>query len=221
MSDPEGDGPPDLDAYDKDWWDASIKRLIWHADSKLKHRRWRGVWGGPAPGGAQAVDIVQTACEKLVSRKRRWDPETHPDLFLWLGDQVDSEISNLVRSVDNKRGERLVPTRDGEDWTEQPMDPRDQSAGPEDLALSNEVESRANEFALGFIDHLAGKTDLLDVVDAVLSADGRSKPADWAARLNVPVAEIYGRQKRLRRELEKYMATMSVPSPRKGGTTRA
>jgi len=55
----------------------------------------------------------------------------------------------------------------------------------------------------------------------VLGSDDESKPADWAERLNVPATEIYNRRKRLKLELEKYLATRSVSNPRKGGTTRA
>jgi DNA-directed RNA polymerase specialized sigma24 family protein len=221
MTDLEGDGArPELDAHPNAWWADSVKQLVWYAARKLQRRRWRGMLGGPVPGGNEAVDIVQAVCQKVLSGKRRWDPERHPDLLLYLKDQVDSEISNLVRSVDNTRVQRFPAVVD-DDGNERPTDPPDGRPSPQDLALTQELESKAEEFALGFIDHLAGKTDLLDTVGAVLESDDDSKPADWAQRLHVPATEIYNRKKRLQRELKDYMDKRSLPSPRKGGTTRA
>lgn len=221
MSDPEGDGVRALlDTYSDAWWKDTIKRLTFHASRKLERRRWRGVRGGPAPGGHQAVDIVQGICAKVISGRRRWNPSRHPELFVYLRDQVDSEISNLVNSLDNRRVERLVaPT--GDDGDEQAVDPLDGGPSPEDLVVSTQRESQAEEFALGFIDHLDGKTDLLETVGVILDSGDDAKPAAWADRLHVTAEEVYNRRKRLKRELKAYMAARVAAPPRKGGTTRA
>ena len=227
MSEPEIDLLAALEPYDETWWTATTERLLWHANNKIKARRWRGVRGGPAPKGVQPNDLVQTVFSKLMSGQRRWNPESHPDLLEWLTAQIDSEISNLVRSSEN-RVRRLVSEQLDDEGEERVLDPVDPDASPLDVMLATEIDKQGDQFVMDFIDHLSQKKDpkqrqmLLDMVEAIVDGNGDIKPADLAQRCNVPVTEIYNRKKQLQRELESFMATTtSGPGPRKGGTARA
>ena len=192
-------------------WDETTARLFRHADNKIRRLIWRGARRGHPPGGVQAGDLVQTVYEKLLSGTRNWNPEKHPDLFEYLKDQVDSEVSNLVRSGENRRlrSEASLPAGalEGSD------------APVPEAALAAEGERLSEEFFLGFLDFLKDEPDLQKVVEAIV--DGVGKPADIAHHLGVRFEEIYSRRKKLTRRLEEYRtARAAATAPSKGGDSR-
>lgn len=192
-------------------WEETAPRLLRHADNKIHRLIWRGTRGGNPPDGVQANDVVQTVLEKVLDGRRNWNPDKHPDLFEYLRDQVDSEISNLVQSLENRqlRPEASLPQDSAQIDT----------ATPEALALARERERQSEEFFLNFLDFLNGETDLQQVVEAIV--DGGPKPAEIAQQLGIRAEEVYSRRKRLARRLKEYQdERASAITPSKGGTRR-
>jgi DNA-directed RNA polymerase specialized sigma24 family protein len=192
-------------------WEETTARLLRHADNKIRRLLWRGSRDGHPPGGIQPGDIVQTVYEKVLSGTRNWNPDKHPDLFEYLRDQVDSEISNLVCSAENRRFRPEAAL---------PVGKLERGDVPEVPVLADENERQSEEFLLGFLDVLKHEPDLQKVVEAIV--DGVGKPGDIAQHLGVRVEEIYSRRKKLIRRLEDYRAGRAAAiTPSKGGTSRA
>ena len=182
-------------------WNESIPRLLRHAENKIQRRRWRGSFGGVPPGGIEAHDVVHTVIEKVLSGIRRWDPNSQPDLFGYLRAAVDSEISNLVRSYENRRlqSEGTVPASTFEQIDE---------STPESALLAKEREAQSDVFITGFLDSLNGEPNLQKLVMAFV--DGMTKRSEIAEHLGVSVEEIDSQRKKLRRRLEDYMVKGAI-----------
>lgn len=89
-----------------------VKRLTYHADCKLMRLRWRGLTirsGGAVPGGVEATDLAAQAIVDVIEGTRKWDPVKDPDLLRFLKGVVDSKVSNLVNSAENKASRRVPP----------------------------------------------------------------------------------------------------------------
>lgn len=196
---------------DEHHWEDTIPRLLSYAQNKIQRRKWMGKFGGDPPEGWQAEDVVQTVIEKVFSGIRYWDPEKHPVLFDFLRSQVDSEISNRVRSLANKklRTESVLP--------EGNFQPVDKSTLDESL-MAKEQEKEADILFWGFYDHLSDEPELQKVVEAI--ADGK-KRADMAQHLGVKVEVIDALKKRLGRRLKEFHASRTAPAIQEGGTARA
>jgi len=190
-------------------WEATSALLLRHAQNKIRRLTWRGSWGGVPPGGMQPEDIVHEVYEKVLAGTRKWEPAKQPDLFEYLRDQVDSEISNLVTSSENKRvcREGSLPSA---------LLERTDELSPEQILLAKERKRESDEFVLGFMEFLEGQPDLQQVVDAIVG--GIEKRAEIARHLHTSVEEIDLRRKRLKRRLEEYMSRPVAPSasPRGG-----
>ena len=154
---------------------------------------------------------VQTVFDKVYSGIRNWDPGRHPDLFDFLRSQVDSEISNRVRSYANKwiKTESALP--------EGAFNPTDEST-PDEILMAKEEEKLADEFFWGFFGSLSDEPELQKLPEAIV--DGM-KRADMARYLSVTVEKIDALKKRLSRRLRVYQDTRGNTAAQKGGTARA
>lgn len=200
-------------------WEETTARLLRHALNKIGRHRWRGERRGYPPAGIEAEDVVQTVYEKLRSGRRDWKFDTHPDLFLWLRDQVDSEISNLVRSAENRKTvrEETLPVAVAEADRTKNFDLLANSAAtPEEELLVAEDEKRNQEFFFGLLEFMDGEEDLQKVVQTIV--DGIRKPADIAQHLGVRADQIYACRKRLQRRLEEYRERRAALATERGGT---
>jgi hypothetical protein len=81
-------------------WDQTIQQLLY---CRMRGRTWRGRRDGALPGGREVEDIVSQAIEDVLSGQRAWDPTQHPDLFVHLQGIVDSRLSHLGASAENRR----------------------------------------------------------------------------------------------------------------------
>ena len=87
-------------------WNDLVDRLTLYAHCRFARLIWRGVpWhrGGSAPGAAQPSDIAADAIVSVINDERIWDREKYPDFFDFLKGVVDSRVSHLVRSVENRK----------------------------------------------------------------------------------------------------------------------
>jgi hypothetical protein len=206
MSEPSGEV---LRLLQEHPWADTVPRLLHYANSKLKRLRWLCEHSGTPPLGTDAKDVVQTVIEKLLDGRRAWDPTRQPDLVRHIMNIVDSEVNNLATSAENRRTSRT------------PLDPANESGEPvaedeptpEVILLSNEARARGDDYVLGFWSSLETDPELRDVVEAIIDLDDKATPAKIAARLCVPVEDVYGRRKRLQRRLEGYQAEYLAKHP--------
>ena len=204
-----------LGDYSDEWWGEAIDRLVRYADIKIKRRRWMGLLGGDPPGGKEGQDIVFTVLDKVHRGQRRWDPVANPQLFRFLTGQVDSEISNLVRSRPNKLTVRISAEGDAPEPHRYPSEGlEDAAAGPEETALEKESTGRFWAFA----NSLDDEPELQEVVLAVLQ--GAARRSEVAEALKVTEAEVDNRRKRLRRRWRDYQSRAPHSSRVKEGESR-
>lgn len=173
-----------------------LKRLTLHADRKLARLRWRGVQGGSPPAGIQGEDVATDAITSVIEGTRAWDPKAQPDLLKYLRSVVDSMVSKLVNSVDNRKMRRLGPP-----GTSDESSPAYEAAGrepdPAELAASREA---AEKFRGPIVEALKDD-ELAYQVFECLEAD-ITKPSDIAEYLGLSVGEVNNAQKRIRRKVE-------------------
>lgn len=193
-----------LEAHD---WEDTVPRLVKYARGEMGRRVWQGVFGGTAPGGKQAYDLVTTAVEKLFDGRRAWDPETQPDLFVHLQGIVDSDMGHLARSLGNKLTLRAMGRPVGsEDAVEDFPDPMDEFASstpsPEAVTLLREQEQLSEDFLLELDGSLQGEPELQRIVEAIV--DGAEKSAEIAEEAGITPKAVYNARKRLQRKLDEF-----------------
>jgi DNA-directed RNA polymerase specialized sigma24 family protein len=176
---------------------------------------------GHMPSGNEAADVVLEAIEDVLAGTRAWNPSTQPDLFAHLRSIVDSKLSHLVESKANRsiRSEATLSTKDDDEHlTTLVAQFPDSAPSPDQTVLQAEEEQLAEEFFWGFFEYLKDEPLLQKVSECIV--DGINKPAEIAARLEVPPKEVYNVRKRLQRRLAEYRAQWAQkPLPRKGGKT--
>ncbi len=149
--------------------------------------------------GQGVEDIVQDAIASLYGGdpKRRWDPAKHPDPMDHLRSFVNSRLSTLSRSYDNRKVRGVV-------------DP-DRHVGletPETLLVAKEDEAwlvRAKDLLLA---EILGDDLLVRLYD-LFENEEVEKPAELATRLGTTVDEVKNAKKRLRRAWERVLKMMT------------
>lgn len=183
-----------------------IQRLVAYALSKLKRRYWRGVYKGHVPGGVEAKDLVQEACSLLLSAERVWDPEKQPDLYLHLKNIIDSLISHLVNSAENKRSRSASDIADiSQEKDYEDVFSKDESEEPPPQITQIE-ENECYEFLWGLREFVEEDPLLQKMVDAYI--EGFFEPAELAEYCGAKTKEIYNAKKRLMRRYSEYSFKM-------------
>jgi hypothetical protein len=182
-----------------------LERLTCHAHCKIVHLRWRGFTlkkGGAAPGGIEPQDVAAQVIVDVIDGTRRYDPLTHPDLLRFLKGVVDSQVSNLVRSAENRKTCRFpAPAEaDGEPCEYEVRDPWPDPADVIADEESMELFRKAIRAAVGD-DPLA--LEVLRCLDAEIT-----KPSEMVEVLGRDVHEINNAQKRLRNKVSKAIKKM-------------
>lgn len=175
-------------------WDDIGKRLLLYTARKMRGKTWMGVRGGDPTGAYEAQDYVDKVIEKLLTGERNWDPKKDSNLFQWLTAQIDSEISNALTSLRNKRA---APAS----WAAEQPD----NQTPESLYLEKEQQKEAEEILLGFYEFLEDEPDLQEVVGACI-LEGITKRSEVIEHCGIKSSEYDSRRKRLARRFEAYKA---------------
>jgi hypothetical protein len=156
---------------------------------------WRGVLGGPIPGGHEALDFVHDAVYRLISGAFTWNPES-VNLFLFLAGVIRSDLSKLARSPENTRCTLLHPEKHSTLACEKP-DP----SGVNGVNRWDEWEIRSDRI----LSYLSDDQLIYQLSKAILETDESTvAPRQLAKRLGVTTKDIYNAKKRLRRRLERY-----------------
>lgn len=189
-----------------DEWRELVERLTLHADNRLRCRTWRGdrlADGDGVPGGFRAEDFAQEAVLDVLQGRRAYDPVTRPDFLAFLCDVVDSKISHLSMSKEN-RVTRRVSSANDDDSELQVSDGRTEPAttlcNEEDLArLRGEVRAELD------LDPIASRI-------VTCCEDGMKRPAEIADVLGIDVKDVYNGNKRLTRIFEQARQRLAARS---------
>jgi DNA-directed RNA polymerase specialized sigma24 family protein len=155
--------------------------------------------------GQGIEDLVQDAMLSLYDgdAKRSWDPATTPDSMEHLKSFVNSRLSTLARSYDNRN-------------VKQGIDPDAHGApeNPESLVLKKAGQDEEDAWWVRAKDLLVTEIlgdDLVARLHDLMEKEEIDKPAELSTRLGVSVQEIKNAKKRFRRAWEKVMAAMKFP----------
>lgn len=195
-----------LDLIEQHPWDETIPRLVLHASRKMKKLFWQGIFGGPAPRGQEAKDLVMDCIITVIEGERSWDPAGYPDLYLFLKSVLDSKINHLAEGWENRHffSEAALSGREGESG-ERPAFLNTiacQNPGPEALLLLKEREQLGERFIWAFYEELNECPMLQKMLECVL--EGCFKRAEIAERMGVPVKEFDNLKKQIRRRLKSF-----------------
>ncbi len=195
---------PDLS--EKEWEDLH-KRLTLHAANTVFHLWWRGIRnskGASVPGGLDPADIASEAIMDFIAGKRTWNSADQPDLLKFLKGVVDSKVSHLVESAENRKTRSPKPWRD-HDGQEHDFEFESKESSHETLYADKEFAAAALGQLRAAIDGDAPVERLLDCMEA-----GFTTPAEIAELLGVTVKEINNSQKRLRTQVEKVRRSLGI-----------
>lgn len=155
--------------------------------------------------GQGIEDLVQDAMASLYggAPSRRWNEGTTPDPFEHLKSFVNSRLSSLARSYDNRRVKRGVDPEDH-------VDPDT----PESLVLMKETRAEGDAWrkrATGLLQTEILADDLLIRMHDLMEKEQIDTPAALAGQLGVSVEEVKNAKKRFRRAWERVVQKMMTP----------
>lgn len=198
--------------FDRHPWHLTIPRLRRHARERASRLTWSGSYRGPLPGGRQPEDVVNAAIEKVLTGARVWDETAQPDLAVFLESVVDSEISHLVESWEHRHVRPAAALPGSADEDERDADPiagiPSPAAGPLESVVGGEEARRQDALAAAFIEYVADDPVLKRIVECIMA--DVVKPGEIAARLGIPISEIYNRRKQLQRRLTAFYEQRSA-----------
>ncbi len=167
--------------------DESLEDIDWGAVYKKVR-----VYAARRTGGDEALaeDLLQQAIADLFDpSKVDWDPKER-SLAQDLGSRVNGLLSNL-RKKQQRRDEKRADVPKG--W---------ESGSPEDRVLAQDEARQVTDALLEAI----ADDDMATQVLIAMSED--EKPAETAARLSVPINDVYNARRRLQGHAAKIRATM-------------
>lgn len=186
-----------------DQWAELTERLTLYASCKLVRRYWRGLRvkrSESVTKGHEAGDLAADAIVAVLEGKREsWNREAYPDFYRFLQSVVDSKISALVRSAENRQTRRLEQPHEGappaEAYTVKSNSPR-----PDQLVEDAEWKEK---FRSALAKAMADDTLSLALFDCLYA--GVNDRSEIAQYLDVNVNDVYNAQKRLQRRVEAVM----------------
>jgi len=182
---------PDLTS---EQWDELAERLTLYASCRVIRLSWRGlrIRKGQSFLGLDAADLAGEAIAAVIDgRRESWNIDAYPDFYRFLQSIVDSKISALVRSAENRRSRTLEPVdKKGSTVADFASIPHSQS--PDNLCEAVEWKEK---FRVALEKELADDSiskGLFECLDA-----GMTDRSEIAELFGVSINEIYNAQKRL------------------------
>jgi hypothetical protein len=199
-------------------WVSLILRLGRYALRTSGNLHWRTGNKRELPSGETAESVVSKAIEKVLSGKRKWNPDTHPLLERYLMDVIDSLFNQLANSHDNIKFE-IILNRSNEDGVHLPEqlphrpEARAEWLGrppltPEELFLEQERNKRNDEAVGALIADCEDDPLLKKILEAMV--DGYEKPASIAVRVGCTASEVFVASKRLDTKLASFRKRLRV-----------
>jgi len=191
-------------------WEEIILKLDAYALYKARKKYWPSASrdGHVLLGGCSPQDVVREAIRRVFEGSRKWDPEKEPDLLKYLKGVVDSILSAMVNSAENR--EIRVPSSYEESDPADYEDGRNRSHAVESGGLHQRSPSpreyaERNDLFDRILAVVAGDEDLESLV--LCLAEGYESRADIAEQLGVTASEVTNMKKRLVRILDRHMLT--------------
>lgn len=166
----------------------------------MRRLTWRGAYvrkGGSVPGAYEPEDFANDAIRKLLDGTRPWNRQKHVTLLVALKATIDSDISHMVDSLDNRLGRRLS-VASGKDETVQAYDVPGTESSPLVLVMDQEWKERFRKAVMKEL----GSDDLLVGLFECLEAE-ITDPAEISTMLDMSDTDVTNAKKRLKRKLEK------------------
>lgn len=176
-----------------------LERLTCHAIYKLLRLRWRGLTlkqGGSIPGGVEARDLATDAVIDVINGTRTWDPAI--PLLLFLKGVVDSKVSNLVTSAENRTTRRFPAATDDSELPEPCVD----GQAPDPAAAVADADSM-QVFRDEVVAAVRNDPLVLRIFECL--ENDITKPSEMAVVLDQELREINNAQKRLRNKVSKVL----------------
>lgn len=150
--------------------------------------------------GQGVEDVVQDAIASLSGgdKRKRWDPATTPDPMDHLRPFVNSRLSTLSRSYENRKVKYQVDSEAHPSGDDPLSDVIDRQLAP--------WRQRAADLLL---EEILGDDPLLRLYDLLERGGVEQKPAALAAQLSVPVADVKNALKRFWRAWERVREVLS------------
>jgi hypothetical protein len=187
--------------------DRLIKELIAFSIKRSRELRWRTGNAMELPGGETPQSIVSLAVVRAVEGTRRWDPETHPDLGLYLKGVIRSLLNHLATSRENTMFEAASDSHDvdtpevtdlnGAEWlTSSPFTPEEHLLARERL--------EAETWAASILDQASsGDADVSAIVKAMRGGCDPRSDVELSKESGLPVEDVRKAKKRLNRLIDR------------------
>jgi DNA-directed RNA polymerase specialized sigma24 family protein len=178
-------------------WEELVKRLTLYADSKLGKLYWRGVCyskGGNVPGGVCPEDLAAEAIESFLDGSRNWNREQQPNFTYFLYDVIDSKVSHLVDSLENRTSRRMVEDQE----VEPAYRVHDRRGRPDEIVANVEVMGKIHKTMMLELEKDEIAQSLFECYEAEVT-----KPQEIAELIGSDVQEVNNARKRLVRAASK------------------
>lgn len=189
-----------------------ILRLGRYTKKESNRLDWRTDNSDELPGGETTDSIVSKAFERVLSGRRKWNPQTDPDLARYLMDVIDSLLSHLVESKDNTMF-RVPPdtgSRDEAAWhgaTRKHERSHERSAdwmtrttlSPEQELIEKENAAAAKRTMELFEESIKNDAELVAIVEAI--REGYDKNGEIAEYTGIAIRDVENAKKRLDRKI--------------------
>ena len=180
-------------------WRVITKRLTIYASCRLARLHWRGLRvkaGQSVVKGNEACDLAADAILSVIDGTRTWNRVAYPDLYEFLKGAVDSKVSALVESAENRKS-RLAPVNPK---TGEPATADEFPSGSLTPAQIIEDADWKEKFQSALVKELSTDELCLGMFDCLHA--GITDRSEMAEMLEVTVADIYNAQKRMNRKIE-------------------
>jgi hypothetical protein len=165
-------------------WSLVWPRLLLYAERKIARMYWRGIFGGPLPGGIESHDVAMKAIEQALSGDRQWPEGVRIETFLF--QSVNSIVSHIATGAENSSTTLLE---------EGHLNKNDAITDSDMIALS-----RRDKQVSDFFNSLKDDPLAHDVAAYILYY-GIDKPQELAGTLKRTVPEINTAKRRLKRRI--------------------
>jgi RNA polymerase sigma factor (sigma-70 family) len=176
----------------EDDWGSIGPILYLRTKRALRKRRYRGVLGGPVPGGHEVEDFIHQAVREAYRHLPKWDGQRESLLeFLWA--RVVRIVKRYAERAEAGREVRTTTNRAevNAHVADVSKAVQDCYQGPEDFASDREEIEHILKRSFSPLDR--------EIIEVIIREE-LSTPEEIAERLGISVSEVNNAKKRLRRD---------------------
>lgn len=191
---------------EKDLWRKILNRLTLYAQRKFFRLGWKNKDGYRSPNGQGPEDIASEAIARTIENRRVYNPHRCPVFEQFLRGGVDSIISHMIDSPGFKKRKAApcIITNEGEtkeiEQEGKELDPLQICTEKEQVDINKNIIRKVESI----LEENFSKDRIVIGIYECYKA-GIYKRSEVAEYLEVDVKEIDNAQKRLRREMDKYL----------------